>query len=138
MLTAAVGTYLVIGLVALIAGYLYYKVDDKLEDRHRNYLKVSRILSDNGLEKIPAFLDNLAIMDYDGALHQVRVAAELFQDPDQVKLEFDKVLEKLVLKKASLSDGKEYLVKLLERVTPGTVAIIADAAVAKKAEVVAK
>jgi hypothetical protein len=101
MLTYVLGAALA-AVLAYGAGNWLFKKDTEVENQRRAANKLAGVLRSQGLEKVPAFLEDYGVGDYSGMATRIKNLVELFGDPDSVIKEFSKVFENVL--KAKLAD----------------------------------
>jgi hypothetical protein len=126
-------------VLAAIAGYglirLYYKLDERREDRRRAASRLASVLAKMGLKRIPEILIAYSVGDYSGMVQQITECVRLFLSGEAAVLdEFDEVFERVLAAKLKTESGRALLaVKLSDAVRPDDPAVVKQAPKAKAA-----
>jgi hypothetical protein len=75
-------TYVLIGLVAVVAGRFLYKKDTEKEDRRRAAIRMSGVYRTAGLTHTAEFLEAYAVGDYSRMAKKLKQAAALLDSAD--------------------------------------------------------
>lgn len=97
------GALLVAGI---LAGILLFKEDKSIKLKREDMLKAANILRNEGLEVIPNLLQCYAIGDLIGLEHGIRREMHRLSDTEHLEKEFQKVFDKLCIKKVEKSETR--------------------------------
>lgn len=117
------------GLAALIK--FWFRVDTRFEELQRSCAKLASIMSKMGFQRIPEFLENLAIKDITGAYEEVKDLVKTFSGPGGVEAlaaELKEVASRGLVEKLKTMEGRSEVRALLQNAEQANRQTLKDAA----------
>lgn len=99
--------------IAFVIGYLLFRLDTRVENLRRLFVKISGHLKKYGLTRLPEVLDDLAIGDKSGALSKAYQLVEDLHDPLKRHVEFAKLARAILLESLEDPERKAATLKFL-------------------------
>lgn len=114
---------ILVPIVGYLVAKLAFKKDTEVENRRRAAANLARVLSEQGLVRIPDFLIDYSVGDYSGMVSNMHSLAELFLNGEAAVIEeFKHVYERVLEKKLKNPEARAYLAaRLAENTTDADV-----------------
>jgi hypothetical protein len=119
-----------IALLIVVPALAYFLVkwlftkDTEIENRRRRSAELAGKFTAYGLKDAPKLLNDYAVGDYSGLVHDFRVMLDKYLSGDDaaIERELDSVFESVLSVKLSTADGRTVLAAKLAEFTPPTIA----------------
>lgn len=99
-----------VAMAAWIGAGLFFRVDTKIENKHKAAIEVAQFAREYGLMRLPEILTDYAVFDWSGMATKIHEFAGLVRSaPDVVAKEFDLVFKRVLERKLKQPEGRAYI-----------------------------
>ena len=100
-------------VLAVFVGAWLFRRDTAKEERRRNAIQASALLTSMGLKRLPKMLTAYAVGDYSGLAHEMKEFAQLALDEKALAAEFDGTFKNVLSQKIKTPEGRALITVML-------------------------